>query len=158
GLGADAFHDDLQSSHRLAARLAVARSLCLMQDASHARSYGTERQSQIYQEGVSGRRPPLPVSVEALEQRAREILTPEAFDYVAGGAGSEDTMRANLEAFRCWRIVPRVLRDLAQRDLRVQLLGMPLPAPVLLAPIGLQSVVHPEAELAVARAAASLGV
>jgi lactate 2-monooxygenase len=129
-----------------------------MHDASHARSYGTARQSQIYQEGMSGRRPSLPVSVEALEQRAREVLPPEAFDYVAGGAGSEDTMRANREAFRRWRIVPRMLRNISQRDLRVQLLGTPLPAPVLLAPIGVQSVVHPEAELAVARAAASLEI
>jgi len=129
-----------------------------MQDARHIRSYGTTRQSQIYQEGVKGQRPVLPVSVEDLEQKAREILPPEAFDYVAGGAGSEDTMRANRDAFRRWRIVPRVLRDLAQRDLSVQLLDTPLPAPVLLAPIGLQSVVHPEAELAVARAAASLEI
>jgi lactate 2-monooxygenase len=129
-----------------------------MRDARHVRSYGTTRQSQIYQEGVKGQRPVLPVSLEALEQRAREILPPEAFDYVAGGAGSEDTMRANRDAFRRWRIVPRVLRDLAQRDLSVQLLGTTLPAPVLLAPIGLQSVVHPEAELAVARAAASLEI
>jgi lactate 2-monooxygenase len=129
-----------------------------MQDARHVRSYGTTRQSQIYQEGVKGQRPSLPVSLEALEQKAKEILPPEAFDYVAGGAGSEDTMRANRDAFRRWRIVPRVLRDLAQRDLSVQLLGTPLPAPVLLAPIGLQSVVHPEAELAVARAAASLEI
>jgi lactate 2-monooxygenase len=127
-------------------------------EAGQLRSYGTARQSQIYQGGVTGQRPPLPVSLEALEQAAREALTPEAFDYVAGGAGSEDTMRANRAAFRRWRIVPRILRNVAQPDLRIHLFGTPLPAPVLLAPIGLQSVVHPEAELAVARAAASLEI
>ena len=64
-------------------------------------------------------------------------------------------MRANLAAFRRWRIVPRMLRDVARRDLRVKLLGTSLPAPVLLAPVGAQSILHPEAEVAVARAAAS---
>ena len=77
--------------------------------------------------------------------------------YVCGGAGSEDTMRANLEAFRRWRIVPRVLRDLADRELAVELLGNELPAPVLLAPIGVQTLLHPEGELATARAAAAVG-
>jgi isopentenyl diphosphate isomerase/L-lactate dehydrogenase-like FMN-dependent dehydrogenase len=67
-------------------------------------------------------------------------------------------MRSNLEAFRRWRIVPRVLRDLSSRDLSTELLGTPMPAPVLLAPIGVQSIVHPEGELAAARAAGSLGL
>jgi isopentenyl diphosphate isomerase/L-lactate dehydrogenase-like FMN-dependent dehydrogenase len=67
-------------------------------------------------------------------------------------------MRANRAAFERWQIVPRMLRDVSQRDLRVQVLGASMPAPVMLAPIGVQSIVHPEAEVAVARAAASLGV
>lgn len=120
--------------------------------------YGMERQLQIYLAGLQGQRPAAPVSVEALEQRARELLSPEAYGYVAGGAGGEDTMRANLEAFRRQRIVPRLLRDVAKRDLGVEVLGQRLAAPVLLAPIGVQSIVHPEAELAVARAAASLSL
>ncbi len=67
-------------------------------------------------------------------------------------------MRANLEAFTRWRIVPRMLRDVSHRDLSVGFLGLELPAPVLLAPVGVQSIIHSEAEIAVARAAASLGV
>ena len=69
---------------------------------------------------------------------AKEVMKPEAYAYVAGGAGGEDTMRANLEAFRRWRIVPRMLRDVERRDLSVQLLGMTLPTPLLLAPVGVQ--------------------
>ena len=83
----------------------------------------------------------------------REVLEPAAYDYVAGGAGSEDTMRANCEAFRRWRIEPRFLRDVNRRDLSVKVLGQRFPAPFLFAPVGVQSILHPEAELAVARAA-----
>jgi lactate 2-monooxygenase len=121
-------------------------------------SYGTDRQFQIYLSGMQGQRPALPISYEALEARAREQLSPEAYGYVAGGAGSEDTMRANLQAFARWRIVPRMLRNVERRDLRVQLFGQTFPAPVMLAPVGVQSIVHPEAEVAVARAAAALGL
>ena len=122
------------------------------------RMYGTERQMQIYLAGMQGQRPTTPMTYEQLEEQARQRLSPEAYGYVAGGAGGEETMRANRAAFERWRIVPRMLRDVSQRDLRVQVLGASMPAPVMLAPIGVQSIVHPEAEVAVARAAASIGV
>jgi lactate 2-monooxygenase len=77
---------------------------------------------------------------------------------VFGGAGAEDTMRANEAAFRRWRIVPRMLRDVAARDLSTTVLGTELPAPVGLAPIGVQTIVHPDGELATARAAAAVGL
>jgi isopentenyl diphosphate isomerase/L-lactate dehydrogenase-like FMN-dependent dehydrogenase len=67
-------------------------------------------------------------------------------------------MRANHAAFERWQIVPRMLRNVGERDLRVNILGTALPAPVMLAPIGVQSIVHADAEVAVARAAASVGV
>ncbi len=123
-----------------------------------SRAYGTEWQFQIYQGGLMGQRPSVPVPLAQLEQKAKEVLSAEAFDYIAGGAGGEDTMRANLEAFRRWRIVPRMLRDISRRTLSVELFGARLPVPVLLGPVGVQSIVHPEAEIAVARAAASLGI
>ena len=85
-------------------------------------------------------------------------MTPQARGYVEGGAGSGATMRANREAFDRWRIVPRMLQGVAERDLSVELFGQRYPAPVLLAPVGVQTIVHPEGELAVARAAASTGV
>src|SRR4051812_41876205 len=115
-------------------------------------------QYEIYLAGLSGQLPSLPIATDALEERAREALTPEAFGYVAGGAGSEDTMRENLEAFRRWRIVPQMLCDVSVRDLRTTVLGAELDTPVVLPPVGVQSIVHPEGELAVARAAAETGV
>lgn len=120
--------------------------------------YGPNRQIEVYLGGLAGRKPLLPVALDKLEQRAREALRPEAWDYVAGAAGGEDTMRANRDAFRRWRIVPRMLRDVARRDLGVELFGRRLPAPVLLGPVGVQGIIHPEAELAVMRAAASLDI
>jgi lactate 2-monooxygenase len=121
-------------------------------------SFGLQRQMEIYQGGLSGKKPELPLTAEELELKARGVLPPEAFTYVAGGAGNEDTVRANREAYRRWRIVPRFLRDVSNRDLSVSVLGKRIPAPVMLAPIGVQSMLHADAELAVARAARSLGV
>jgi lactate 2-monooxygenase len=115
-------------------------------------------QNEIYARGLGNEMPKLPVASAALEERAREVLSAEAFGYVAGGAGAERTMRANLQAFERWQIVPRMLRDVSVRDLSCSLLGTPMPAPVMLAPVGVQSIVHPEAELASSRAAASHGV
>jgi isopentenyl diphosphate isomerase/L-lactate dehydrogenase-like FMN-dependent dehydrogenase len=115
-------------------------------------------QFEIYLAGVGGVTPDFPMSIEGLEEAARRTLTPEAFAYVAGGAGAEETMRANRDAFRRRRIVPRMLRDVSVRDLSTEVLGTRMPAPVMLAPVGVQSIVHPEAEVAVARAAAAAGV
>jgi lactate 2-monooxygenase len=116
-------------------------------------SFSVARQLEIYQRGSA-----VPVAPEELERRAREALSREAFGYLSGGAGAEDTMRANLDAFRRWRIEPRVLRNLSCRDWRTTLLGTPLPAPVLLAPLGVQGILQPDGELATARAAAGFCV
>ena len=120
--------------------------------------YGMERQLQIYLAGMQGQRPTTPMTYDLLEEQARQKLSAEAFGYVAGGAGGEETMRANRAAIERWQIVPRMLRNVSERDTRVNVLGAMMPAPLMLAPIGVQSIVHPEAEVAVARAAASLGV
>ena len=118
-------------------------------------SYGLQRQFQVYMGGLHGQRPTLPVDPDQLEQAANKAMTPEASGYLSGMA---DSMRANLEAFRRWRIVPRMLRDVSQRDLSVELFNTRFAAPILLAPIGVQSIVNPDAEPAAARAAASLGL
>ena len=114
-------------------------------------------QLELYRE-PAGTVSAVPFTFAELEQGAREKLTPGAFGYVAGGAGAEETMRANREAFGRRQLVPRMLRNIATRDLRTTVLGTPMPAPVLLSPIGVLSIVHPEAEVAVARAAAALGL
>jgi lactate 2-monooxygenase len=113
---------------------------------------------EIYARGLAGEKPGIPVGLEELELHAIEAMEPRAAAYVAAGAGTEDTMRENLKAFRRWRIVPRMLRDVAERELSVTVLGSELRAPVLLAPIGVHTIVHPEGELATARAAASVGL
>jgi lactate 2-monooxygenase len=98
------------------------------------------------------------VSLARLAAQVQQSAEPKAAAYVFGGAGTEDTMRANLDAFRRWRIVPRMLRDVATRELATTVLGTELPAPVGLAPIGTQTIIHPDGELAVARAAAAVGL
>ena len=122
-----------------------------------AENYGTY-QNEIYLNGLGDQLPEYPFSLAELERRFNEELDTGPRDYVSGGAGSEDTMRANLEAFRRHRIVPRMLTDVAERDLTRTVLGTALPAPFLLAPVGVQGIVHEEGEVAVARAAAQLGV
>jgi len=102
--------------------------------------------------------PRVPIDAAALEARAREVMSPQGFAYVAGGAGSEATMAANRAAFDRYRLTPRVLRNAESRDLSVTLFGRTLSAPILTAPIGVLEMAHPDADLAVARAAASLGV
>ena len=119
---------------------------------------GPLRQRDIFLAGISGRRPRVPIASDSLERAVRRRLAPAAFAYLAGGAGVEDTMRANRDAFGRWRIVPRVLRGAAERDLSITLFGATLPAPLLLAPIGVLDLAHRDADLAVARAAAACGV
>src|SRR5206468_11699037 len=111
-------------------------------------------QNAIY---IAGEPYPL-VAAEDWEAAAREKLDAGAFGYIAGGAGSEATMRANLEAFERARLRPRMLAGNAVRDISGEVLGTTSPAPFLLAPIGVLSIAHPDGELAVARAAKATGV
>ena len=119
---------------------------------------GRERQAAIYGEGALGRKPVVPADWATLERRAQRKASVRGWAYCAGGAGEGATMRANRAAFDRWAIVPRVLRDVSRRDLSVELLGRRIPAPVLFAPVGASELLHPEADRAIARAAAALGV
>ncbi len=94
-----------------------------------------------------------PVGYEARELKAGAALDQPSFDYIAGGAGSEMTMKANREAFYRRQLVPRMLRGTAERDLSVEVLGTQSPHPFMLAPVGVQGIAHADAELATARAA-----
>lgn len=115
-------------------------------------------QNEIYLNGTAGIVPDFPLEPAALEAAAQQRFEPKAFGYVAGSAGTESTALANRKAFADWRIVPRFLCDVSVRDLSTTVLGTPMPAPVALAPVGVQGIVHPDAELAVARAASSVGI
>ena len=119
---------------------------------------GRARQNQIYRAGVLGRRPAIPTDFAALERRARRASTARGWAYVAGGAGLGRTMRNNREAFDRWTIVPRMLQGVERRDLSVDLFGTPLPAPILLAPVGAGQLITEDSDLLTARAAAATGI
>lgn len=119
---------------------------------------GRERQSEIYLQGIHGRRPIVPTDFTTLERRARRKAPAVGWAYADAAAGEGATMRANREAFERWRIVPRMLRDVSHRDLGVELFGRRIPAPVLFGPVGAAELLHPEADVAIARAAAELGI
>lgn len=115
-------------------------------------------QKEIYLNGFAGKKLSVKASFEKLEQKAKKKISKEAFAYIAGGAGSEVTMNANRKAFEQWRIVPRMLRNVEERDTSIELFGQKLPSPILLDPIGVLEMVHKQADVAVAKAATRLGV
>jgi lactate 2-monooxygenase len=114
---------------------------------------------EIYAAGMlAGRKPARTLDWRELEASAYALLPRGPRGYIQGGAGLGETIRANREVFDAWRIVPRMLRDVSERSLERTVLGTKLPAPLLLAPIGVQTVAHPDGELASARAAAHVGI
>ncbi|KHF31531.1 alpha-hydroxy-acid oxidizing protein [Paenibacillus sp. JTLBN-2024] len=114
-------------------------------------------QMDIYQCGDEAAKL-LPVSFDEWENRAKEVLAAAPFGYVYGAAGAGDTHRGNVDAFQKYRIRPRVCSDISKRDLSVSIFGDRFPVPFLLAPIGVNTILHPDGELAPAKAAAKLGV
>ncbi|GAA4587435.1 lactate 2-monooxygenase [Planotetraspora phitsanulokensis] len=114
-------------------------------------------QREIYFRGLDGVLPALPTDLDALERTAERRLEPRAFAYVAGAAGTESTARANRAAFERRRIIPRMLSGVSEPDTSLELFGERMAAPVLLAPVGVLTIMHPDGELAVARAATGLG-
>jgi len=123
-----------------------------------ADGFGRRTQTSIFRAGASGAEPRIPTGWQALISRAERAMSAEAWAYVHGSSGTESTAEANAEAFEQWRIVPRVLRDVSERDLSVTLFGHHYPTPLLASPVGVLELVDPDADLAIARAASSLGV
>jgi lactate 2-monooxygenase len=116
-------------------------------------------QNEIYLKGLFGEIPALPFDWREMRDAALQIMSEQAIGYVEGSSGTEQTAQANRDAFDHWRLIPRMLRGVpAARDHSTSILGTDMPAPVMLAPIGVLSIVHPDAEPAVARAAGRLGV
>ncbi|WP_034262102.1 lactate 2-monooxygenase [Actinospica robiniae] len=122
-------------------------------------NYG-DYQLEVYLRGLTGVREDLPFTFAELEARAHATLPPDIVSYVAGGAGNEYTQNANVTAFDRWGVIPRMLVGAARRDLSINLFGMALPTPLLLAPIGVIGLCAQDGhgDLATARAAATSGV
>ncbi len=117
-------------------------------------------QLEIYLAGLQGVLPSFPMAFAELEARAERALPPSVLSCVAGGAGSEHTQRANVTAFAQWGLIPRMFVGAARRDLSVELFGLKLPSPLLMAPIGVIGLCAQDGhgDLATADAAERTGV
>lgn len=114
-------------------------------------------QSEIYIGGMTaGTKPIFTTNLSDLEAAAAKVLSKEASRHLLAEAGGADAVGANARALREWRIVPRMFIDRDERDLRVTVLGVEMPAPVILGPVANQALAHSEGETATARAAAGL--
>ncbi|NOS91379.1 MAG: lactate 2-monooxygenase [Cyclobacteriaceae bacterium] len=119
---------------------------------------GANRQREIYSKGFAGRLPIVPIDPIKLEEAAAAKMSTQAKAYIVGGAGLESTIRANRASFEKYKIIPRMLRNVSERDTSIQLLGQKYPSPFFLSPIGVLEMVHPQADVAVGKAAASLNI
>ena len=98
-----------------------------------------------------------PLNAHDYEELAHARLDENAWEYFRGGAGDESTLRDNRAALERWKLRPRVLIDVTEVDTSTTVLGTPVAAPILVAPVALQKLAHPEGEAATARAAARAG-
>lgn len=94
-------------------------------------------------------------TLDDAEHRAEAVVSPDAWAYMAGGAGDERTLRWNREAFSHFRLRPRVLVDVSAVSTETTVLGTPVSMPVLVAPMAFQAIAHEEGEVAMARGAAA---
>jgi 4-hydroxymandelate oxidase len=101
--------------------------------------------------------PTKPINLFEYQTLASQQLSPMARDYYASGSWDEITLRDNRAAFERYKLRPRMLVDVSQRDLSTTILGQSLPLPILIAPMAFQCLAHPEGEIATAKAAAKLG-
>ena len=116
------------------------------------------RQKEIYLNGIGGAIPSIPTDFTALDSRAQKKMSKEAYAYVSGGAGLESTLTENSHTFSSHKIIPRMLRGSVSSSLKVECLGYEFPAPIFMCPIGILELVHPKADLAVAKACKLTGI
>ncbi len=121
--------------------------------------YG-DYQTDIYFAALAGVAPTMPMDYAELEARASKAMPPGVLSYVAGGAGDETTQRANVDAFKRWGLIPRMLVGATERDMSVELWGMKFPSPIFLAPVGVIGLCAQDGhgDIATAQAAARTGV
>jgi 4-hydroxymandelate oxidase len=97
------------------------------------------------------------VDLDAREAAARTAMGTAGYDYYAGGAETETTLRENVTAWDRWRLRPRVLRDVTEVRTTTSLLGSEVATPIGIAPAAYQQLAHPDGEAATARGAARVG-
>ncbi len=124
----------------------------------HAEQFGVKRIREAYRRGMyDGETPDFPTTYEELREAAFERMSADAKAYVHGGAGTEETFERNKD-FSRWRIIPRMLRGVADRDLSVNVLGAEHDYPLMITPLGVQTLLHEEGETATARACEDMNV
>ncbi|KAL7798532.1 FMN-dependent dehydrogenase [Trichoderma ceciliae] len=128
------------------------------QDGNGPQPYAAYLQTVVRKGLLEGELPIVTTNPNWLEEEARQKMPKEGFDYIIGGAGESATMDANRLAFRQWKIVPRVLKPTTPRDLSVTIFGQKFDVPVLMAPVGINSLFHQDKEIGVAQACAALHV
>ncbi len=122
------------------------------------RQFGPETQGGIYLRGLSGAKPEIPTNFIGLETAAQKKMSPDAWAYTAGSAGLETAAEANRAAFARFPIAPRMLAGVGARNLGCEIFGARVTAPVFTSPIGVLEMMHPDADLAVARATKALSL
>ncbi|GLA49570.1 hypothetical protein CBS147343_7946 [Aspergillus niger] len=121
-------------------------------------NYG-DYQTEIYGRGaLTGVLPNVTTDPRLLEEQAKKALGACSFNYVAGGAGEKATMDSNRLAFRQWKLIPRMLKPMNDQNLAVNLFGQHYPTPLLMAPVGVQSIFHDDKESGLAEACGNVGI
>jgi lactate 2-monooxygenase len=115
-------------------------------------------QAKTYLEGTQGKVPIVSPDWTKLEQQAIAKMPADACSYIVGGAGLQKTMENNRSGFDKYRIVPRMLKNVETRSTATTILGVDMPSPFFVCPIGVAEMVHPEGDLAIARGASVTGI
>lgn len=116
-------------------------------------SNALDRQKEIYLEGFAGLLPSISANADKLEKAVRKIISKKAYAYIAGGAGLESTIKSNRDDLEKVKIVPRMLNDVGERETSIEFLGQKWSSPFFLSPIGVLEMAHPDADVAVGKAA-----
>lgn len=112
----------------------------------------------IFTGGLAGKKPIIPIDFELLQLEAAKKLNKKAFNYILTGAGTNQGVLNNREAFKKYGIAPPMLQGCDKPKLEIQIFGNTFPLPFYFSPIGVLELAHPEADLELARAAINTGI